>query len=500
MHPMGVIRPEATAMIDSVEITAPRVPTRSWLDREPRRRVQRQVHRDAPHDRVMKLGLPNSECRLVLPGLRVDVDDVVDPVVVPEPDGVDVVLQVDRDWPETSAQSLKVMEQSVLAMKLEDGHRFAHGNVGAPEESRGVRAPRPVNHPLPDAVKHPLPDAVKNGLARVHGHASTCFYPSLQEDRCGRGSWYRVHARSHARYTRALGVRDMAVPVRYRPTPDRDAHLAAIKGLVAHILAMDGPPSLAVYKRSAIDRLLWNITKVDGKYRTRYRSEGALNVDRREDRRLRPAGQRLLQHEHVYTRSWLLTQLMERPGEAGAILDLAIGCVVTKAEHELLSGVRKLVGWARYRAAGVRVYDLAGDQPILLAGSHDPAAPTPPPAPPPPPPARVEEVEAGSEGPGETGGGALPLKAAYSFGAQNGLASEVSQVRTMEIRWDSSYTSSVRRGYIIELFEKRGIFDSFKEAHWPAGNTPKGVTKARRYLRIKADYERTGAKSQLGDD
>ncbi|MGH8644731.1 MAG: endonuclease NucS domain-containing protein [Gammaproteobacteria bacterium] len=84
---------------------------------------------------------------------------------------------------------------------------------------------------------------------------------------------------------------------------------------------------------------------------------------------------------------------------------------------------------------------------------------------------------------------ALSLKAAYAFGASKGLKREVDEIRDMVIEWDSSYTSSLRRGYIVELFEKNGIFDEFKADHWARGNTPAGETKRRRYLKIKKEYE-----------
>ena len=83
----------------------------------------------------------------------------------------------------------------------------------------------------------------------------------------------------------------------------------------------------------------------------------------------------------------------------------------------------------------------------------------------------------------------LSLKAAYSFGASRGLDPEVNEIRNMVIEWDSSYTSSLRRGYIVSLFEKRGIFENFKAAHWAYGNTPAGETRRRRYLQIKTQYE-----------
>jgi hypothetical protein len=40
------------------------------------------------------------------------------------------------------------------------------------------------------------------------------------------------------------------------------------------------------------------------------------------------------------------------------------------------------------------------------------------------------------------------LRAAYAFGAAHGLEPEVTDIREMVIEWDSSNTSSLRRGYI----------------------------------------------------
>ena len=59
----------------------------------------------------------------------------------------------------------------------------------------------------------------------------------------------------------------------------------------------------------------------------------------------------------------------------------------------------------------------------------------------------------------------------------------------MVIKWDSSYTSSLRRGYIVALFEEHGIFDTFKKKHWQFGNTASSEKRRLRYLRIKAQYE-----------
>lgn len=83
----------------------------------------------------------------------------------------------------------------------------------------------------------------------------------------------------------------------------------------------------------------------------------------------------------------------------------------------------------------------------------------------------------------------LSLKAAYDFGATHGLEQEVRDIREMIIEWDRSYTSSLRRGYILALFGSKGLFDEFKRTHWSFGNTAAGERKRQFYLRIKQQYE-----------
>ncbi len=83
----------------------------------------------------------------------------------------------------------------------------------------------------------------------------------------------------------------------------------------------------------------------------------------------------------------------------------------------------------------------------------------------------------------------FPLKLAYPFGADKGMGAEVDKIKNMEIEWDRTYTTSVKRGYLIELFEKRGVLDEFKASYWPFGKTPKGEALQRRFLRIKQQYD-----------
>lgn len=83
----------------------------------------------------------------------------------------------------------------------------------------------------------------------------------------------------------------------------------------------------------------------------------------------------------------------------------------------------------------------------------------------------------------------LSLKAAYAFGATKGLAEEADAIRNMVIEWDRTYTSSLRRAFVVELFERHGILEEFKKLYWTRGNTPEGEKRRRRYQRIKQQYE-----------
>lgn len=84
---------------------------------------------------------------------------------------------------------------------------------------------------------------------------------------------------------------------------------------------------------------------------------------------------------------------------------------------------------------------------------------------------------------------ALPLRSAYPFGEANGLASEIAAIRDKEIEWELSFTSSLRRGYVVALFQQHGLLDKFIAEHWPFGATAQGESKRRWYLSVKARYD-----------
>ena len=69
-----------------------------------------------------------------------------------------------------------------------------------------------------------------------------------------------------------------------------------------------------------------------------------------------------LQHEHVIEKQKLVSALIAGQESIEDIVETAIGCVVTKAEHRILTAVSRseptLDGWNRYKKAGIKVFDL----------------------------------------------------------------------------------------------------------------------------------------------
>ena len=84
---------------------------------------------------------------------------------------------------------------------------------------------------------------------------------------------------------------------------------------------------------------------------------------------------------------------------------------------------------------------------------------------------------------------ALPLEAAYPFGVEHGLGKEVETIKDMEIEWDRSVTSSLRRGYILRLFQTKGVFEEFWKKHWVHYQTREGQRLARWYLKNAEEYD-----------
>jgi Endonuclease NucS len=87
------------------------------------------------------------------------------------------------------------------------------------------------------------------------------------------------------------------------------------------------------------------------------------------------------------------------------------------------------------------------------------------------------------------GGKHLSVHLAYAFGAENGLQAEVDTIRNMDIEWDRSYTTSLRRGLLLDLFERHHLLEKFLAACWPNSNSREGQRFLRRYKKIKQQYD-----------
>ena len=68
----------------------------------------------------------------------------------------------------------------------------------------------------------------------------------------------------------------------------------------------------------------------------------------------------------------------------------------------------------------------------------------------------------------------LSLITAYQFGRERGLENEVDEIRNMQIDGFKNKQSFLRRGYIVKLFQDKGLLDEFIKQHWEWGGTPQG--------------------------
>ena len=83
----------------------------------------------------------------------------------------------------------------------------------------------------------------------------------------------------------------------------------------------------------------------------------------------------------------------------------------------------------------------------------------------------------------------LPLKEAYRFAADHGLEREVTEIREMKIEWDLSYSSSLRRGYMVDLLKHKELINAFIDQCWPTGKTSWGRHKMEFWHLLKGRYE-----------
>jgi len=137
----------------------------------------------------------------------------------------------------------------------------------------------------------------------------------------------------------------------WSPRKDSEMRVASALVLVQAILNVS-EQMVQSHLRESLSIAIWKYTECNGKYTTRFRSRGAVESPKSK-----------LNHEHVFTRKSLIDELLGSPENSEIIMSKAVACTVLTSEHALLRAVEKqnpsLVGWNRYRAAGIEVFDLA---------------------------------------------------------------------------------------------------------------------------------------------
>lgn len=88
---------------------------------------------------------------------------------------------------------------------------------------------------------------------------------------------------------------------------------------------------------------------------------------------------------------------------------------------------------------------------------------------------------------------AFSVKLAYAFAAAHGLAEAATTIRRTPITWQRSYTTSVRKGQLVRLFERQGVWGAFQATCWPTGSTGPGHKEYQRLRRIVDQYDRAAA-------
>lgn len=139
----------------------------------------------------------------------------------------------------------------------------------------------------------------------------------------------------------------------FKQHPDAVQRMASARELVQ--ILVDADDLYPAHRREFIRLALWAVTEAEGgKWNTRFRSRASLEP------------KASLQHDHVYERAKMTDALIADPHRLHEILDMAIGCVVTKEEHTRLTEVSRknpgLVGWARYSVTGVEIIDMLRGQ------------------------------------------------------------------------------------------------------------------------------------------
>ncbi len=130
----------------------------------------------------------------------------------------------------------------------------------------------------------------------------------------------------------------------WEPRGDRQEKLESATRLAKLVVKARGLHP--AHRRHVLSIAIWKATEADSKMNPRFRSRGVM----------KGAVGILVNHEHVVTRKFLIDAMLAAPGQVQEIMDLAIGCLVTRDEHRRLSKAGGW-GWSRYINGNVAVVD-----------------------------------------------------------------------------------------------------------------------------------------------
>lgn len=127
--------------------------------------------------------------------------------------------------------------------------------------------------------------------------------------------------------------------------------LSDVMTAVNAILELDINDSL---KKRLVKDCVWEVTRIRGDFRGRFRSEGVMVSGNK------------IQRDHVWQKARIIERILKKEEILNNIFDDIQHCVVTETEHKSLTAASKsdrlLDGWSRYRAAGIVVLDMQSNQ------------------------------------------------------------------------------------------------------------------------------------------
>jgi len=89
----------------------------------------------------------------------------------------------------------------------------------------------------------------------------------------------------------------------------------------------------------------------------------------------------------------------------------------------------------------------------------------------------------------------LPLELGYSFLQERNLGKEANEIQLSKDKW-KSYTSTLRRGKVLNLLEKNNLFDDFLNKCWANGRTDDGKKRLRKYKRVFDSFSSSGRQEE----